>query len=114
MQQRRGHLSAKGLACGRAPESEHVLLVVAAQLARDGKMEEATSLLASSSATGCALMRAQLAVEAGDAKQVCHFVCQLDPQRINTHMLSPRTNKETFMVQQAKTSLGKLEDVQMN
>lgn len=62
----------------RAPESEHVLLVVAAMLARDGKLDEATSLLASSSATGCALMRAQLAVGAGDLQQVIHhFACQL-------------------------------------
>ncbi|CAL8460581.1 g110 [Coccomyxa elongata] len=59
-----------------APESERVLLVVAAQLARDGKVDEATSLLASSTATGCALMRAQLAIEAGDAKQASEALQQ--------------------------------------
>ncbi|KAK9908732.1 hypothetical protein WJX75_002041 [Coccomyxa subellipsoidea] len=60
-----------------APESEHVLLVVAAMLARDGKLDEATSLLASSSATGCALMRAQLAVGAGDLQQALEALQQI-------------------------------------
>lgn len=69
----------------RAPESERVLLVVAAQLARDGKVEEATSLLASSTATGCALMRAQLAIEAGDAKQVLDFICLLTRPAAHHH-----------------------------
>lgn len=54
----------------RAPESERVLLISAAILRRDGKLEEAISLLAAWQTPGCALMRAQLAIASGDAKQV--------------------------------------------
>ncbi len=54
-----------------------MLLAVAAMLARDGKVEDATSLLASSSATACAVTRAQLAIGAGDTQQVTHHAVGL-------------------------------------
>ncbi len=58
----------------RTPGAEGVRLVRAAMLLREGRAADARALLQAGQGPGCALMAAQLAVAAGDAQQVRHWV----------------------------------------
>ena len=58
----------------RYPDSEGLQMAAAAVLAREAKQQEALALVAHASSRNATLMRAQLALDAGDTGQVSHVV----------------------------------------
>ncbi len=58
----------------RYPDSEELQMAAAAVLAREAKQQEALALVAKARSRNGALLRAQLALEAGDTSQVSHAV----------------------------------------
>ena len=58
----------------RYPDSEELQMAAAAVLAREAKQQEALTLVANARSRNGALLRAQLALEAGDTSQVSYAV----------------------------------------
>ena len=57
----------------RNPDSEELHMAAAAVLAREAKQQEALALVANAKGRSGTLLRAQLALNAGDTAQVCDF-----------------------------------------
>lgn len=64
-------------------------MAAAAVLAREAKQQEALALVANAKGRNGTLLRAQLALNAGDTAQVCHFAAPI-PCQFTDPLLDPR------------------------